>query len=121
MADYIRMNPDNLSQSVLDKISLGVKNDPVLCCDAIEKGIDSTHADINMASFFKKVIVREISGVTVWELRADVKALILNAESLFDKHMRQYTGINPALMMPGNYGIMLEHCLKRKMNQLLFH
>ena len=56
-----------------------------------------------MASFFKKVILREIAGVTVWEMTSHLKPLILEAESKFDKHMRLQTGVNPALMMPGNY------------------
>ena len=103
IADYIRINPDQLSQSQIDKISLGVKHAPILCSDAVEKGIDSTHADINMASFFKKILVREIAGVTVWEMNSHLKPLILEAECKFDKHMRSQTGVNPALMMPGNY------------------
>ena len=103
ISDYIRINPDHLSQTQIDKISLGVKQAPIICSDAIEKGIDSTHADINMASFFKKLIIREIAGVTVWEMTAHLKPLLLEAESKFDRHMRLQTGINPSLMMPGNY------------------
>ena len=103
ISDYIRINPDHLSQTQIDKISLGVKHAPILCSDAIEKGIDSTHADINMASFFKKIILREIAGVTVWEMTSHLNPLILEAESKFDKHMRLQTGVNPAHMMPGNY------------------
>ncbi|XP_045208769.2 V(D)J recombination-activating protein 1-like [Mercenaria mercenaria] len=103
IADYMKINPDNLSQAKLDKISLGVKNAPILCADAIEKGIDSTHADINMASFFKKVIIREMAGVTMWEMKSDVKSLLFETENKFDRHIRMKTGINPALMVPGNY------------------
>ncbi|XP_053383828.1 V(D)J recombination-activating protein 1-like [Mercenaria mercenaria] len=50
IADYMKINPYNLSQAKLDQISLGVKNAPILCEDAIGNGIDSTHADINMAN-----------------------------------------------------------------------
>ncbi|XP_060589217.1 V(D)J recombination-activating protein 1-like [Ruditapes philippinarum] len=99
--DYIKINPDNLSQAKLDQIYVGVKQVPIICADAIEKGIDSTHADINMASFSKKLIVREIVGISIWEMQADIKVLLLETE--FDRHMRLKTGINPALMMPGNY------------------
>jgi hypothetical protein len=87
----------------LDQISVGVKQAPIICADAIEKGIDSTHADINMSSFFKKLIVREIVGISIWEMKADIKVLLLETEQKFDRHMRLKTGINPALMMPGNY------------------
>lgn len=53
--------------------------------------------------FLKKIIVREISGVTKWELTQDVKPLVQNAESWFDQHIKFNCGINPQLMMHVNY------------------
>ncbi|KAK3100740.1 hypothetical protein FSP39_024522 [Pinctada imbricata] len=103
IAEYIQCNPDKLSSNELDKVSLGVKSAPIIFADAIEKGIDATHSDINMSSFFKKIILREIAGVSFWELKQDIKPLVCAAEIKFDNVMRAATGINPALMMPGNY------------------
>ena len=54
-------------------------------------------------SFLKKIIVREISGVTKWELTQVVKPLVQSAESWFDQHMIFNCGINPQLMMHVNY------------------
>ena len=55
IAEYIKVNPDKLSQTQLDKLSYGVKSVPILTADAIEKGIDATHSDINMALFSRKL------------------------------------------------------------------
>ena len=107
IAQYVKLNPDNLKKSDLDKLSKGIKNEPLLTADAIEKGLDATHADINCGSFFKKIIVREVAEVNKWEMTEDVKPIIKDAEVKFDMHIKSTIGINPQLMMPGNYSRML--------------
>ncbi|XP_045174389.2 V(D)J recombination-activating protein 1-like [Mercenaria mercenaria] len=107
IAEYIRVNPDRLSQSAIDNISKGVKRTPTLQAEAIEKCLDSTHADINLGSFFKKLLTREIATVTQWEATADVKPILKDAEVKFDMHLKKNIGINPELMMPGNYARVL--------------
>lgn len=62
---------------------------------AIKKGNDATHADINLAFFFKKVIVREIAQVTVWEQTKEIKELLLLAEAKFDLYVKSNISINP--------------------------
>jgi len=37
ISDYIRINPDNLSQPAIDNISKGIKRTPILQAEAIEK------------------------------------------------------------------------------------
>ena len=103
IAEIIRVNPDMLSENDLKKISKGVKSHPMTKVDPIHKGIDATHADINLGQFFKKIIVREIACVTKWDLTQDIKPLVQHAESRFDVFMKATCGINPMLMMPGNY------------------
>lgn len=62
-----------------------------------------------MASFFKKVIVREVASVNRWEVSSDVRPLIENAEREIDLQWKSQLGINPQLMMPGNYArVMFE-------------
>ena len=107
IAAYIRINPDKLSQSAIDNISKGVKRTPLLQAEAIEKCLDATHADINLGSFFKKLLVREVAGITQWEATADVKPILKDAEVRFDMHLKNTIGINPELMMPGNYARVL--------------
>jgi hypothetical protein len=51
----------------------------------------------------KKIIVREVACVTKWELSEDIKTIVKAAENRFDIYMKEHCGINPQLMMPGNY------------------
>lgn len=71
-----------------------MKSAPLTKIEPIQKNIDATHADINW-TVFKKVIIREIAGVTKWELTQDVKSLVQSAESLLDQHIKFNCGINP--------------------------
>lgn len=83
----------------------GVKTEPITFMDPIKKGSDATHADINIGRFFssKKLIVREIACVTKWELTDDIKSIVKDAECIFHFFMKEHCGINPQLMIPGNY------------------
>lgn len=103
IGEYIRINPDNLSKSDLNKISKGVKSTPILQAEAAEKGLDATHADINCGSFFRKLLIREVAQINKWDMTEDVKSIIKNAEVKLDLHLKKTIGINPQLMMPGNY------------------
>lgn len=103
IANYVKANPDNLSKSALDKLSKGVKTVPLLQTDASQKCLDATHADINCGSFFKKLIIREIAHVNTWDATEDIQLIIKNAEVTFDNCLKKTIGINPQLMMPGNY------------------
>ena len=103
IAENIRVNPENLKESEIKKMCKGVKNCPISMIQPIEKGLDATHCDINMGQFFKKNIVREVAGVTKWEETRDIKYLLKNAECSVDMHFKCQFGVNPELMMPGNY------------------
>ena len=60
-----------------------------------------------MDLLFKKIIVREIAEINKWDMTEDVKGIIKDAEVKFDMHVKKTIGINPQLMMPGNYSRML--------------
>ena len=103
IAEYVRVNGENFSSAKLAKLAKGVKSQPLSEMEQIQKGVDATHADINLGKFFKKIIVREMAGTSCWEMTSDIKATINAFERKFDAHMKKETGINPQLMMPGNY------------------
>ena len=42
-----------------------------------------------------------------WDATQDVVTLLNNAQHQFDLHMKQVVGVNPQLMMPGNYARVL--------------
>lgn len=107
IAEYIRLNPDNLSKKSLEACSKGVKSLPILLVDAVKKGIDATHADINIGRFFKNLLCREIAKIFTWTLTSDVKDLIVHAEKQLDQHLKSKIGLNAHLMMPGNYARVL--------------
>ncbi|XP_066298933.1 V(D)J recombination-activating protein 1-like [Branchiostoma lanceolatum] len=86
-----------------EKDTFGVKGFPLLTTEPWERGIDATHADINLGNFFKSLIVREMAQVYSWAKTAGVKKQIADAESKLDKHLKESLGLNPTLMMAGNY------------------
>lgn len=102
-AEVRRLNPDKLSEDALTQATKGVKSEPILMTEPKERGLDATHADINMALFFKKIVVREVACVTQWEASRDLKPQLENAEREIDLHWKGKMGLNPQLMMPGNY------------------
>jgi hypothetical protein len=104
---YLADNPDKLSAASLKTSSKGVSKLPVVKADAREKGIDATHADINMGSFFYKVIVREVANVQSWEATQNLKPMLDDAAAKFDVHIKRTTGLQSSLMMPGNYARQL--------------
>ena len=64
IAELLRTNPEKLSDAHLKQIAQGVKSAPLSSIEHSEHSIDATHADINMGRFLKKLIVREIAGVS---------------------------------------------------------
>ena len=107
LANILKLNPDNMTASDLAKISKGVKSLPVSYSQPMDKLIYATHTDINLGSFFQKLIVRSIAGVEQWDATQDVIPLLNNAQHIFHMHMKWVTGVNPQLMMPGNYSRVL--------------
>ena len=91
----------------MHKIAMGVKSSPLMKIEPRYRMIDATHADINLASFFKKLIVRSIAGVKQWDATKEVKKQLDNCEVKFDNHIKKTIGLNPQLMMPGNYARVL--------------
>ncbi|XP_022085107.1 V(D)J recombination-activating protein 1-like isoform X2 [Acanthaster planci] len=102
-AQYMQVNPDNLSSAELGEIAKGVKSHPILQSEPQQKLLDATHADINMGNFFKKLIICEIARVQTWDITKDVKPMFEAAEKLFNDHVTQTIGLVPKLMMPGNF------------------
>ena len=107
LSKYLQWNPDKLSKEKLQKLSLGVNAAPVLMTQPKDRGIDATHADIDMAEFFKKLTVRLIAKCYKWDSTKDKKSESDQAETKFDIHIKKFIGINPQLMLPGNYARML--------------
>lgn len=116
-ADYILTNPDSLIAHDIVDIARGVKEYPILTSDPQHKLIDATHADINMGSFFKKLMVCEVARTYTWSITHDVKAMFEEGEKKFNDHMRASLGLAPNLMMPGNYARELFDC--RNMTKVL--
>lgn len=106
-AEYLRVNPDNLDNKTMQNIVKGVKSSPLLQIEPKFRMIDATHADINMATFFKKLLVRCIADVRQWDATKALKKSLDDSEVRFDKHIKEVIGSNPQLMMPGNYARML--------------
>ena len=73
LGEYVRSNPDHLNKAQMSIIAKGVKSVPILKSQPIERMLDATHADINMSSFFKKLLIRIIAGISQWEATKDLK------------------------------------------------
>ena len=107
LADYIRANPDKLSDQALSNIAKGVKSVLLLVYQPAECMLDATHADINMARFFRKIITRLIANVRQWKSTTAVKDALEDAEVRFDRHIKKHIGCTAMILMPGNYARML--------------
>ena len=57
----------------------------------------------SILAVFSKIVNSFIAGVEQWDATSDVVSLLQNAQHKFDLHTKQCIGINPSLMMPGNY------------------
>ena len=102
MANYVQVNPDKKSAAELADIAKGVKDFPFLTSPN-HKLLDATHADINMGSFFKKLITCEVARIQSWNITESLKPGYEHAKKLLDDHLHAKLGIVPKLMMPGNY------------------
>ena len=110
-----------------------MKDFPVLTTSPKHMLLDATHADINMGSFFQKLIMYEVARIQSWNIPESLKPGYEHAEKLFDDHLHVKLGIVPKLMVPGNYARQLfdernqEHVLalipdkkrKEKMGEIL--
>ena len=103
LANYVKLNPDHLSEAALSQIAMGLKSLPISLSEIKEKLMDATHADINLGRFFQKLVIRLIAGIDQWDATSDVSPVLKNAEHKFDLYMKHKIGVNPSLMMPGNY------------------
>nr|AJO68011.1 RAG1L [Branchiostoma belcheri] len=99
----IEVTASKMKYESQEKDTFGVKGYPLLTTEPWERGIDATHTDINMGNYFKSLIVREMAQVHSWAKTANVKKQIVDAESKLDKHLKESLGLNPTLMMAGNY------------------
>ena len=107
-SEYRRLNPDKLSETKLDELCKGASKCPILTSDPKERLLDATHADINLASFFVKLITLLIAGITSWSVtEGEVKKKFEAAQQSFDECVKENIGCNPKLFMPGNYARML--------------
>ena len=65
--------------------------------------VDGVHADINMGCFFRKILVREIAGILQWDATKDISQILDDAENKLNHHLKKKIGVNPSLILPGNY------------------
>ena len=72
LANYVKLNPDSLTDAALSQIAQGVKSLPISLCDTNEKLIDATHADINVGIFFQKLLIRLVADIEQWDTTSDV-------------------------------------------------
>lgn len=107
-AEYARVNPEKLSADKMTEYCKGVKSRPLLLSEPCCRGIDATHADINLGNFFRKIIVREIATVSKWEETPDIKPMLEDASKRLDIHLRAKLGVAPQYFaLPGNYAKLL--------------
>jgi hypothetical protein len=107
LLDQRLFNPDGLSFDDLKERTQGVKEEATIHATFVQMGMDATHADVDVSGiWWKKMIVREIAGLRVWEIRkgSSEEEKLAAAESRFDQHMDSNLGLQRQLMMPGNYG-----------------
>ncbi|XP_070555020.1 V(D)J recombination-activating protein 1-like [Ptychodera flava] len=102
-AEFRRLNLEMISKNAMNAKCKGVKQFPILCSEPVDRGIDATHANINLASFFNKLLVRETAEIKQWEKTVEVKSSLDTAEKQLDDHLKAKLGINPSLMLAGNY------------------
>ena len=107
IAALLHCNPNKLTQSQLSAVAKGVKTHPVLNIEHAEHKVDTTHARINLGKFCYKLLIREIAGVTRWNETSDIKHHIEQATNQLNIHLKKTIGINPCLMLPGNYARIL--------------
>ena len=98
LANYVKLNPDNLTDAALRQGFYTLGNLAISLCDTNEKLIDATHADINLGIFFQKLLIRLVADIEQWDATSDVVSLLKDALHKFDMHMKHFIGINP-----GNY------------------
>ena len=72
-----------------------------------EHKVDATHKRINVGKFCYKLLIREIAGITQWNETVDIKHHIEQATNQLNAHLKATIGINPCLMLPGNYARIL--------------
>jgi V(D)J recombination-activating protein 1 len=96
-------NPENLNENDLAEKCKGVKAMPLICSNASERSVDSTHANINMGRVFKKILVRETAEVYEWTEKDQNRSKLQHGEKSLDELLRENLGLQSKLMMPGNY------------------
>ena len=84
-----------------------MKCHPVLNIEHKEHKVDATHAKINIGKFIYKLLTHEIAEVSQWAETQAIKHLVENARHKLDCYLKSTIGINPSLMMPGNYARIL--------------
>ena len=83
-----------------------------------EHKVDATHKRINVGKFCYKLLIREIAGITQWNETVDIKHHIEQATNQLNAHLKATIGINPCLMLPGNYARIL---FSQKKEKHIFH
>lgn len=66
------VNPDKRPSNESAVTTQGVKEFPVFMSTPGLKLLDATHADINLGSFFRKLIICEMARTFSWEIICDV-------------------------------------------------
>ena len=83
------------------------KSVTILITDPRECLMDATHADINIANFFKKLIIRCVPKTRQWDKTKEIKKKVEDAETQFNSYEKERVGSKTLLMMPGNYARMM--------------
>lgn len=68
---------------------------PLIRASGFKKALDATHADINLGSFCRKLIIKEIAEVTKWKISKDIQSIVKTAEVMFDPNHKKTVGNNP--------------------------
>ncbi len=101
-ADRFYTNDSSKSYRALQQEAKGIKADAFT---DMTPHIDALHCEINNALWLKKLIIREIAGLTdKWSYRdANSKQKLQDAEEKLNEALRRGVGLQKHLMQPGNY------------------
>ena len=94
-------NPSNLLEKDLKAATKGVKCVPLM--KEIESCFQALHADLSWMRFVIDIVLRVKANIKQWRESKEVKESIKVVRSEFDDFVRQNTGLQPQLQLPGNY------------------
>ena len=80
---------------------MGVKGLPIV--HEIGPAFDSLHADLSVTRFLVTITIHLKANVLVWNESKEVRESVQDTKRSFDDYIRNKTGLQSELQLPGNY------------------